>query len=149
MDLEMQIRRMAASGSSKAEVCRILGVSYPKLYTICDHIDGVVWKKAKNVGNVNPTEDTVKVLNANIAKARAKKSEMALKTVRGVTGNVQQLCDHFKVEISYSSVNRRVASGMTLEEAMFTSRLIKLPKVSMRVRSSASRQRVAMAECRA
>jgi hypothetical protein len=147
MDLEMQIRRMAASGSSKAEVCRALGVTYPKLYTICDHIEGIEWRKAKPARKVVPTQGAVRDLHANITKARAKKSAMALQTVRGVTGNVQQLCDHFKVEISYSSVNRRVASGMTLEEAMFTTRLIKLPKVGMMVSASASRQMAAVGEC--
>lgn len=149
MDLELRIRRMAASGSTKADVCRFLGVSYPKLNMICEHIGGIVWKKTKPVGNVCPGEDTVKILQSNIAKARAVKSEMALQTVRGVTGNVQQLRDHFKVDISYSSVNRRVASGMTLEEALFTNRLIKQPKVSIRVSSSARRHSTAMAECRA
>jgi hypothetical protein len=119
MDLEKQIRRLVANGSCKAEVARFIGVSVPKLTLICEHIEGLTWKPNKPNGLGRRPEEALPRLAANLAKARAKRKDNLTRTVRGVTGTVQDLCAHFKTAVTYSTVNRRVAAGMDLEKAMF------------------------------
>lgn len=122
MDLEQQIRRLAASGCSKTEAARIIGVPYRKLPLMCEHIQDLVWKAPKPNGMGRRPEEALPRLEANLVKARAARKAALTHTVRGFTGTVLDLCAHFKTPISYSTVNRRVAAGMDLEEAMFLPR---------------------------
>ena len=122
MDLEKQIRRMAARGCSKAEVARFIGVSSPKLAMICEHIEGLVWKPSKLNAVGKRPEESLPRLAANLVKARAARKASLTHTVRGVTGTVEELWAHFTPGVSYSTVNRRVAAGMDLREAMFLPR---------------------------
>lgn len=119
MDLEQQIRRLVASGCNKSEVATVIGVPTRKLPLICEHIQGLVWKPKPRRKRA---KQSVPYLEANLIKARAARKAALTHTVRGVTGTVLDLCAHFKTPISYSTVNRRVAAGMNLEEAMFLPR---------------------------
>jgi hypothetical protein len=44
------------------------------------------------------------------------------RTVRGVTGTIEELIDHFALDISSCTVRRRMLSGMGLDDALFTPR---------------------------
>ena len=119
MDIEQEIRRMAASGFSKAEMARTLSVSREKLNTICSAIPKLKWKGSIKEHKRRSVEVFPK-LRANLVKARAARNVGLTQTVRGVSGTVKDLWAHFNVSISYSSVIRRVDEGMSLEDALFT-----------------------------
>ncbi|WP_274644314.1 hypothetical protein [Pseudomonas serbica] len=130
MDLEQQIRKMAASGTSKAAAARVIGITTIKLNMICECIEGLQWKpKKSSASGVCPNESKDK-WGSNLVKARAARKANLTRTVRGVTGTLNELCAHFNTAVTYSTVQRRVNGGMGLEEAMFsTSKMpVKAPK---------------------
>lgn len=129
MDLEQQIREMAASGKTKAQVARAIGVTGIKLNLLCEFIEGVNWKAKTSAGNVRGQENKGK-WDSNLVKARAAKKASLTRTLRGVTGTLVELCAHFETAVTYSTVQRRLHTGQSLEEAMFgTSKMpVKEPK---------------------
>lgn len=57
-----------------------------------------------------------------LEKARAAVRAKSLRTVRGVTGTIDELVQAFGIEVSASTVRRRMQEGMPLEAALFTPR---------------------------
>jgi hypothetical protein len=117
VNLEQQIRSLVERGCNKSEVAHVIGVHPKKIPLICEHIPGLVWKRKPRRKRA---KQSVPYLEANLVKARAARKAGLAQTVRGVTGTVRDLCTHFKTAVSYSTVNRRVAAGMSLEDAMFS-----------------------------
>lgn len=88
MDIEQEIRRMAASGFSKAEMARTLSVSREKLNTICSAIPKLKWKGTIKEHKRRSVEVFPK-LRANLVKARAARNVGLTQTVRGVSGTLK------------------------------------------------------------
>jgi len=119
MDLETTIRRLAGQGKPKAEVARILDISEPKFRRVCTLFPDISWKRYTASGVGKRSDSVVVKLQANLVKAKRARRAKCLRTLHGVTGTIQELCAHFKPPVSDSTVNRRLAAGMSLEQAMF------------------------------
>lgn len=119
MDLETTIRRLASQGKPKAEVARILEIPENKFRMVCSLLPDITWKRYTASGVGKRSDSVVVKLQANLDKAKRARREKYLRTLYGVTGTVQELCAHFKPPVSDSTVNRRLAAGMSLERAMF------------------------------
>lgn len=76
-----------------------------------------------------PTPAALEQLKANLVKARsAKRAKAPTYTVRGITGSLTELCAHFGVSTTPKLVRQRVAEGLSLDDALFTSNR-KAPKL--------------------
>jgi hypothetical protein len=58
-------------------------------------------------------------LKGSLSKAREVRVANARRTVRGITGTVDELCAHFDATSTPRTVRQRMSEGMTLEQALF------------------------------
>lgn len=119
MDLEQQIRQLAASGVCKTEAARRLGFTLTQLSKVCSVIEGLRWSYRKGARRDKPTSVALEKLKLNLSKARDVKTAKSRRTVRGITGTVDELCAHFDLSASPRTVRQRMAEGKSLEEALF------------------------------
>lgn len=59
---------------------------------------------------------------AALAHSRARRKAKRIRSVRGVSGTVDELAKHFKSPVSGSTIRRRLAAGESLEQALFSPR---------------------------
>ena len=119
------IRDYAARGLSQRETMQALGWGEIKFKHMLSLLDGVEWAPRHETVNRKLWRDSLKGMStpaqaSNSAKARAALKSKTAKTVRGFTGSVQEVIDHFDIPTSVSCVRRRLAAGMSLEDAFFT-----------------------------
>lgn len=119
------IRDYAARGLSKRETMQTLGWGEVKLNHMLDLLGNVEWAPRSKTVNRRLYNESMKGCRspsqlANAAKARAALREKSAKTVRGFTGSVQEVIDKFSIPTSVSCVRRRLAQGMSLDDAFFT-----------------------------
>lgn len=119
MDLEQQIRELAGSGICKTEAARRLGFTSTQMDKVCSVIDGLNWAFRKGVTRGKPKPDHLEKLKGSLSKAREVRVANSRRTVRGITGTVDELCAHFDVAASPRTVRQRMSEGMTLEQALF------------------------------
>lgn len=127
MDVEVYIRQSAARGLSRRAVAGALGISYRKLRDMLDSMPPVEWPgpgrsvdflRAHAARRGQPSE----VARRALQRAHAIRRQRASHAVRGRTGTLAELVAAFGVEVSASTVRRRLQEGMTLEQALFTPR---------------------------
>lgn len=119
------IRDYAARGLSKAETMEALRWGRHRFNLMLDLLGDVQWVPRNKTINRRLYCESIRGTCApyqasNAAKAREAMLANSHKTVRGVTGSIQDLIDHFRLPTSVSSVRRRTYEGMSLEDALFT-----------------------------
>jgi hypothetical protein len=114
MDLEHQIRELASSGVNRAEAARRLGFTVPQMEKVCSVMADLRWGSRRRT-----TPDHLEKLKLNLSKARDVRLDKSRRTVRGITGTVDELCAHFDVSATPRTVRQRMSEGMNLEEALF------------------------------
>lgn len=125
--IEQQIRAMAADGYSRCHVMELLGYNRSSFVAVLELIGPIEWPgpnqsvAAKLAFEMRRGKFT-KALAKSQALAAIAKREKYAKTVRGVTGSVEDLIKAFGLSIGASTVRRRVQAGMDLESALFTPR---------------------------
>lgn len=126
--VENKIRAMAKAGHSKTMTQELLGLSRWTFDKLVAQMPDVEFPGRNRSRAYRASVDrkrgvyTVAMREASTL-AGMTHHERAKRTVRGVTGTVDELVAHFKCPLSPSQVRRRVRQGMTLEEALFTPRL--------------------------
>lgn len=113
MDLDQQIRQLAANGVCRRDAARHFGLTPVQFRKACLDLPDLRWARAM------PDAAHREKLKTNFAKARDAKLEKSRRTVRGIKGTVAELCAHFDVTSSPRTVRQRMLEGMTLEQALF------------------------------
>ncbi|MCG6540222.1 hypothetical protein MCB86_09055 [Pseudomonas sp. KSR10] len=110
MNLDDTIRAMAALGQSKGQVREALGIPRNKFTEIAKMLPDIHWQQT-------PEERAARIAGAKkgIATRRAKH----LRTVNGVTGSIEELCERFG-QCSAGHARRRIRQGMSPAEAITT-----------------------------
>lgn len=123
--VETRIRAMAKTGHSKTMTQELLGLSRWTFDQLVAQMPDVEFPGRNRSRGYRAAVErkrgvyTEAMRKASIAAGVAK-HERAKRTVRGVTGTVDELVAHFECAVSPAQVRRRVRQGMTLEEALFT-----------------------------
>ncbi|MDH1341859.1 hypothetical protein [Ectopseudomonas oleovorans] len=125
--IEQQIRDLAAAGYSRRHTMELLGYTLFSFETVLDLIGPVDWPgpnqslSAKLASEMRRGKFTKGMARSQALAAIAKREKYA-KTVRGVTGSIEELITAFGLSIGASTVRRRMHAGMDLESALFTPR---------------------------
>lgn len=125
--IEQQIRDLAAAGYSRRHTMELLGYTRFSFDTVLELIGPVEWPghnqsiSAKLAFEMRRGRFTRGMAKAQALAAIAKREKYA-KTVRGVTGSIEDLIEAFNLSICANTVRHRVKSGMDLETALFTPR---------------------------
>ena len=126
-DVKARIRAMAKDGHSKTMTQELLGLTrwaFDKL--VAEMPDVKFPERNRSRGYQLSVQRKRGIYTEAMRKASnaagIAKHEQAKRTVRGVTGTVEELVSHFRCALSPASVRRRVRQGMTLEQALFTPR---------------------------
>lgn len=125
--IEQQIRDLAAAGYSRRHVMELLGFSRDCFDAALELIGPIEWPghnqsiSAKLAFEIRRGRFTKGMAKAQALAAIAKREKYA-KTVRGVTGNIEDLIKAFNLSIAASTVRRRIALGMDVETALFMPR---------------------------
>jgi hypothetical protein len=118
---------MAAKGHSKQHTADLMGISIRRLRKILSTMDPVEWpgpgrsllaRVAYENRRGSRYEQFTDAQLAFMAKRKAEFSH----TVRGVTGTINDLVKRFgaEVQIGCPGIRRRLARGMTAEQALFS-----------------------------
>lgn len=123
MCLETQIRALAEQGHSRRQAGRALGLSVGKMKLICDSMTGLTWQRAKGSGipaRKNVGHDSA--IGESIRKTRPRRTAVTthkpIYKLDGVEGTLLELMVHFKVMWTIGTVQKRLAAGKSLEEAL-------------------------------
>lgn len=123
MCLETQIKALAEQGLSRRQAGLALGLSAGKMKLICDNMTGLTWQRAKGSGI--PARKCVghdSAIGEGIRKARSRRttatSHKPIYKLYGVEGTLLELMVHFKVMWTIGTVQKRLAAGKSLEEAL-------------------------------
>lgn len=143
MDVDQQIRLLAARGESKSEVMRILGISRYKMDLLCEAMPDLRWRSRGQTNGCRRKYDAVRGtfpahLRKNLSAAtQARQEALRIYEICGVRGSVTELYALWKEHISVGRqmVSRRLKEGMSVYDAFF------LPKLASGVDMSASRRR--------
>lgn len=128
MNIEQQIRILAARGESKAEVRRVLGLSFYKMDLYCSAMPDIKWPaQGKSNGNCRYYESLKECPNlpatrSNIKKAQAAwREKMAVHEMCGVKGSITQIYNLWSeyITVGRQTVTRRLAAGWNLYDALF------------------------------
>lgn len=129
MCLETQIRALAAQGHSRKQAALTLGIPVGKMKLICDSITGLTWQRDQNIRVRRQTgvgHDSAIGENTRRAKDQRNLSvRQETFSLKGIEGTLIELMTHYKVMWTIGTVRKRLATGMTLEEAFASGR----PKV--------------------
>lgn len=128
MCLETQIRALAAEGKSRKEAALILGISAGKMRMISESMTGLSWQRAqytrvrRGVGQDAAVGEHAR--RARVQRHIPDRRQEAF-NLNGIDGTLIELMVHFKVMWTIGTIRKRLAQGMTLEEAFSSGR----PKV--------------------
>lgn len=123
--IEARIRGMAKAGHSKTMTQELLGLSRYAFDKLVAQMPDVEFPGRNRSRGYRASVErkrgiyTDAMRNASALAGQAR-HEQAKRTVRGVTGTVDELVAHFNCPLSAAQVRRRMRQGMTLEEALFT-----------------------------
>lgn len=130
--LEAEIRTLARAGHSKQHTRELLGFCRAKFDVILGCMEPVKWpgpgKSILNRAAANELRGVfTERLKANQKRATAANKANFMRVVArgdgitGMVGTITDLVKHYRVDVSSSTVRRRIAlDGMTLEAAIFT-----------------------------
>ncbi len=114
------IRDCARRNLSRRETRLTLGWTEYQFKMILDALPDVVWPaRGCSLGAKLAAAARRDIPEQNLAMARAALRQRAMRTVRGVTGTIEELAKHFGV-ISPRAARARISSGMDLESALTT-----------------------------
>lgn len=124
-DVGSQIRAMAQAGHSKTQTRQLLGYSRYSFEAVLELIGPVEFPgQGKSRCYRAAVQRKRGLYTDGMRKASARagqvKHEKAKRTVRGVTGTIEELVEVFRSPVSASQVRRRIRQGMTLEDALLT-----------------------------
>ena len=125
MSTEQFIRDSAHRGLSKTQCREALGVSRETFTEMLKYLGELPWPtKGNSLGNRLANEArrgycSPKLRNEIARINHARRTRLAY-TARGVTGNIPTLIKVLNAPVSARTVHRRLAKGMSLEEALFT-----------------------------
>lgn len=127
MDLATRIHQLAAQGNSKQQTMELLGFTRGRFDAVLELIPPVQWPARNRSNNARLANERRRgVFTPGMAKAQKLAAQAVrakhAKTVRGVTGSIEQLIKHFNLQITGATVRRRMAKGQDLETALFTPR---------------------------
>jgi hypothetical protein len=125
MDIEKFIRDSAARGLSRSATAAALEMRFPKFLAMLEAMPPLEWAKPGysldcRLANEAQRGNFTALQKENLTKIHARRREKQLHTVRGVTGTIPELMQHFGVVVNHSTVSRRRRLGMTTEQALFT-----------------------------
>ncbi len=120
MNLDDTIRAMAALGQSKGQVREALGISRSKFTLIIKMLPDINWQQT-------PEERAARI--AGSRKGIATRRAQHLRTVNGVTGSIDELCERFG-QCSAVHARRRIRQGWPPAEAITTPALGRWAKVA-------------------
>lgn len=110
MNLDDTIRAMAALGQSKGQVREALDIPRNKFTEIVKLMPDVKWQQ---------TDEERAARIAGSKKGNATRRAQHLRTVNGVTGSIDELCERFG-QCSAVHARRRIRQGMSPAEAITT-----------------------------
>lgn len=123
--IEQQIHKLAAAGHSKQHAMQLLGFTSYSFEAALELMGPVEWPaKGRSIGaraanNLRRGKFTQAQAEAQAMAASAKRAKY-IKTVRGVSGNIEELIKAFGLKIHAATVRRRIADGQDIEAALFT-----------------------------
>ncbi|WFS20579.1 hypothetical protein P9K38_09680 [Pseudomonas sp. 905_Psudmo1] len=125
--IEQQIRDLAAAGYSRRHVMELLGFSRCSFEAALAVMAPIEWpapgqSMASKLANEMRRGHFTKGMARAQAMAACARRDKQAKTVRGVTGNLEDLIAAFGLKIHPNTFRNRVARGMDLESALFTPR---------------------------
>ncbi|MCZ4321405.1 hypothetical protein [Pseudomonas anguilliseptica] len=127
MNIELQISNLAAQGYSRQHAMELLGFTRYSFESALELIGPLEWpgngcSVAARAANTQRRGRFTKGMAKSQAMAAAAKRAKHARTVRGVTGNIEDLIKAFGLSIHATTVRRRIAAGMDVEAALFTPR---------------------------
>lgn len=127
MNVEAFIRQSAARGLSRRAVADALDMGMYEFRGLLKALPDVQWPGPGQSVDFRRSCEARRGFfppanRAALEKARAVARAKSLRTVRGVTGTIEELVQAFGIEVSASTVRRRMQEGMPLEAALFTPR---------------------------
>lgn len=125
LTVEQQIHKLAASGHSKQHAMQLLGFTSYSFEAALELIGPVEWPaKGRSIGaraaNLLRRGKFTQAQAAAQSMAASAKRAKYIKTVRGVSGNIEELIKAFGLSIHAATVRRRIAGGKDIEAALFT-----------------------------
>ncbi len=123
-ELKAKVRAMACAGHSKTMTYELLGLTRYAFDKLVAQMPDVQFPGPnRSLGYKASVTRKRGVYTERMRRASYLAGLAARRTVRGVTGTVEELVEHFRCEVSAPQVNRRVRQGMSLEEALLKPRI--------------------------
>lgn len=124
MSTEAFIRDCAVRGMSKNECRETLGVNPEKFADMLALIGDLPWpvghkSLARRLSNEERRGHCSPAQAAALASSRARRKAKRSRTLRGVTGTIEELAKHFGCPVTPSTIRRRLANGDPPETAFF------------------------------
>lgn len=127
------IEKLCNRGHSRAETAKILGIPHSRLRSFCERMPNLAWSTMSltriDGDKARAESNAFAYVENNRQRALEARRESAKRTVRGVSGSISELLAHFKIDVSPSTIRRRLAEGKTIEEALFAKTAPRRPKI--------------------
>lgn len=125
MTLEDAIRYCCRDRMSKTQACEVLHISAPDLAIATQGMERLHWPPHGRSNLHQESQDRQRGVctpaqAASLARARQQRLADQIHTVRGKTGTVPELYQQFDCPCSLRQVQRRIAEGLSVEQALFT-----------------------------
>ncbi|MDI3653294.1 hypothetical protein QK396_30850, partial [Pseudomonas aeruginosa] len=125
MNTEQFIRDSAARGLSRRATMHALGIGPWKFRELLTLMPDIEWPaKGQSLDHKRANQQKrgycPPALARALDQARQARKEKHTHTVRGRTGTIEELVETLPSPVSASTVRRRLAGGMPLEEALLT-----------------------------
>ncbi|AYL32927.1 hypothetical protein [Pseudomonas aeruginosa] len=125
MNTEQFIRNAAARGLSRRATMHALGMGPWKFRELLTLMPDIEWPaKGQSLDHKRANQQKrgycPPALARALDQARQARKEKHTHTVRGRTGTIEELVETLPSPVSASTVRRRLAGGMPLEEALLT-----------------------------
>lgn len=126
MDIEKFILDSAARGLSRTATAAALGMRFEKFRGLLAAMPPLKWPAPGQSLDERRSREALRgngghpAHRLNLEKARTAARQAHIRTVRGVTGTIPELVEHFKLSIHVSTVQRRLRLGQRLDDALFT-----------------------------
>lgn len=124
MNVEQFIRDSAANGLSKTQTREALDMCTDTFYEALQHLGELPWApRGQSLGHKLSNQarrgHCSPALRTALAESRARRKALHTHTLRGVSGTVEELVQHFPHSVSASTIRRRLAKGLDIESAFF------------------------------
>ena len=124
MNVEKFIRDSAANGLSKTQTREALDMCTETFWEVLKCMGELPWAlRGRTLANKLSAEARRGICTpaqrAALAASRARRKALHTHTLRGVSGTVEELVQHFPHSVSASTIRRRLAKGLDIESAFF------------------------------